>query len=1249
MPETRDAEVGTLIAGRYRRMRRLGEGAMGTVWQVEDTATGQVVALKLIAAKYREAAKSVLQLKQEFRLMTQLRHPNCCAVYDYGVAEDGEPYFTMEEVPGHGLDELLPLDAARIRPILTQLLLALGYVHQRGFVHRDLKAANVRVTQGPGGEDVVKLMDFGLMGLAGGSGGPIVGTIGYLPPEVIRRGPIDQRTDLYSLGVLLHELLTGRHPFIGERPAEILQAHLQATPEPLTRWRAGVDAGLERVALRLLAKGPVERFQSAFQVLEAIGAEVPAGLGGNLLTSPIVGRRAELNLLVSALADVVAGRPSQPVLLAGPPGSGKSRLVEEFRFRVQWEHLICAIGAPDSAGTPYAPIVGAMRVLLPAIKQRIPEVLASQAPVLVKVMPELGVQPVPDSDSPGHEKRRLQAALTETLRALAREAPYALVIEDLHNADLLTRELLEELLKTTAGLPLVLAATTREAPAGDSAWGQLARVQPLATLSDGAVAEMVSSMLGQPEVTPAFTAAVLAFSGGVPQAIERALEHLVRTGKLVSTSGHWGTDRPLGPDDFPANAGAALAARLAALPAEVLDVARTAAVLGGGFTADLLAEMGVVRDEVLLDAIQALRQGRILVADEHLVLRFSQPELQAALYDQLAPERRFALHRLAADAIAARLAGRELAEVPLDQLAAAAEHYLAAGAHAETIQLAAAVGGRYAAMFAADEALRFLDAALARIAVDEATRWLPERVRCLRHAGDVHRCVARHEAAREAYLEAGALAATHGDAVLEVHVLTGLAKAEQSLGRLDDALARCDEALAIAQRAGDLSGAARSLLISCRVHFFRGDMGAAIDHTERAVLAAREAGDPSRIGEALAFVGSMYVAFSPESIETGIASFREAIAVLEAISDRPNLVNAYLQLGDGQITLGDYEPALASFEQARHHIEESGMIGDLNGVLLNLAAVCLELGRHREALVHAEQTEQLAAAQGVEFIAGLAVAFGAQASARLGDLAAVPGRLDEALAAADALRHKYMRGLVLQARLETWLHLGALAAAEKDAEALAELFRETLNYEPEKRMQAALALVRARRGEHEVAASLATRALQAAEVSQARGVQLRARVARAYACLIGGDHAGARAQAEEALTLAELLACRQLAAVLHGIAGEATMHLDGDARAHFDAMRDDARACDDEALEAEALFGQAASRPYAPDSQALADQARALLNTLASRLSGDQAQRFLSLRERIRIVAGDHKAMRPKPSGAKTGPLQMPFGLPGGF
>src|SRR5207245_830368 len=147
-------------------------------------------------------------------LMSQIKHPKCCAVYDYGVLEDGAAYLTMEVVPGHGLDEILPLDGATFKSVLSQVLLALGYVHQQAFVHCDIKSENVRVRP----DGTFKLTDFGLMERAGRAGGAIKRTLGYMAPEMAKGGRLDQRADLYSVGCLAYEMLVGRLPFPSDNP-----------------------------------------------------------------------------------------------------------------------------------------------------------------------------------------------------------------------------------------------------------------------------------------------------------------------------------------------------------------------------------------------------------------------------------------------------------------------------------------------------------------------------------------------------------------------------------------------------------------------------------------------------------------------------------------------------------------------------------------------------------------------------------------------------------------------------------------------------------------------------------------------------------------------------------------------------------------------------------------------------------------------------------------------------------------------
>jgi serine/threonine-protein kinase len=206
------------LTNRYKILSTLGEGGMGVVFLVEDTTSNRQMALKVLSKIAGDPHEALLRFKQEFRTMTRLRHPNTVEVYDYGQLSDGTPFFTMEVVPGQGLDESLPIASEQFRPVAQQLLRALGYIHRQGLVHCDIKPENIRITP----DGVVKLMDFGLMVDAGTSGGTIRGTIAYMAPEVARRGEIDARADLYSFGALAFHLLAGEAPYPGSDQRGVL-------------------------------------------------------------------------------------------------------------------------------------------------------------------------------------------------------------------------------------------------------------------------------------------------------------------------------------------------------------------------------------------------------------------------------------------------------------------------------------------------------------------------------------------------------------------------------------------------------------------------------------------------------------------------------------------------------------------------------------------------------------------------------------------------------------------------------------------------------------------------------------------------------------------------------------------------------------------------------------------------------------------------------------------------------------------
>jgi hypothetical protein len=270
--------VQTRNIGRYKLERRLGGGGMGEVWAAFDLMLRQRVALKTVAG-HRPGSASLARLEREVRALAELTHPNTVRVFDYGVTEDGLWYYAMELLHGANLGELTaregPLSADRLLPIARQVLRALGEAHDKGIIHRDIKAENVFVAQLGGEVDVVKLLDFGIARTSGDTKltktGYVAGTPAYMAPEVILAHPADVRSDIYSFGVLLHYALTARLPFQDEEPMALFAAHLSRPPERLsTAASLPIPIELERVVQRCMAKDPSERFQSTYALLDAL-------------------------------------------------------------------------------------------------------------------------------------------------------------------------------------------------------------------------------------------------------------------------------------------------------------------------------------------------------------------------------------------------------------------------------------------------------------------------------------------------------------------------------------------------------------------------------------------------------------------------------------------------------------------------------------------------------------------------------------------------------------------------------------------------------------------------------------------------------------------------------------------------------------------------------------------------------------------------------------------------------------------
>ncbi|HSC89678.1 MAG TPA: serine/threonine-protein kinase, partial [Polyangiaceae bacterium] len=262
MPSTlssTDPLLGQLVAGRYRVMRCLGEGGMGKVYMAEHEAIEKRIALKVLHREYSANTDVVERFKQEAISASRIKHPNVIDVFDFGQLEDGACYIAMELLEGQDLGDALQqvgaFDPEQGLRIVLQVSRALGAAHMRGVVHRDLKPENVFLQNTPEGEQVVKIVDFGIAQLRKNEDadapveerkrrltrtGMIFGTPEYMAPEQARGLGVDQRSDVYATGCILYELLSGSVPFIGESFLDVLNKHVMA---PVPSLRAQPHAG----------------------------------------------------------------------------------------------------------------------------------------------------------------------------------------------------------------------------------------------------------------------------------------------------------------------------------------------------------------------------------------------------------------------------------------------------------------------------------------------------------------------------------------------------------------------------------------------------------------------------------------------------------------------------------------------------------------------------------------------------------------------------------------------------------------------------------------------------------------------------------------------------------------------------------------------------------------------------------------------------------------------------------------------
>ncbi|HWO18335.1 MAG TPA: AAA family ATPase [Kofleriaceae bacterium] len=764
----------------------LGEGGMGVVYSARVPGSGARVAVKTVTVVDERLMAS---MRRELHALGRLSHPGVVRVLSSGV-EGGRPWYAMELVEGTTLaalrdaiwmvdgtdsaDHLNPVDSdlagtvampvplatgsrgeappvllpelhalagghlPRVITVIRRLLGTLAFVHGEGIVHRDIKPQNVVLRA----DEQPVLVDFGLASRTGGATGrevldltlDVVGTPAYMAPEQIRGDAVDSRVDLYAVGCVLYELLTGRPPFIGDM-AMIMEQHLRFSPRPPSDIIDGCPRELDQLVLALLEKRPRDRIghaEDAIYVLDALGARPdPARLPRPrtyVYRPGLAGRDAAMAELSRAARRALAGDGGGCVLIAGESGAGKTYLAMEAARANPGLEVVsgsCALAGtfPHGPGGqplhPFAPLLQLVADRCTALGRAATDaLLGARGKILAEHEPSLGQLPGQDAypDPPplrGAARRdRLLAALADTLAALARKQPLLLVLDDLQWADDVSLRFLTGLGDDWFRDQRVLIVGTYRLEEATPGIGKLlarpyTRRIELGSLDETSVGSLVADMLAVDAPPDALVRFLARHSKGNPFFVAEYLrvataEGLLRRGdhKRVRIGSSPAARDPRTVDlktvdltalALPLTMPGLVGRRLDGLSPAARGLAAYGSVIGRELDPELLRDAAGVSEAEALDGTAELVARQVLEPTDEGGLRFVHDKLCEVAYERLEPEPKKAMHRAVAEAIERRVAGTAaLARFH----ATLAHHYLTAEVEDKAIEHLEQAGAR---------------------------------------------------------------------------------------------------------------------------------------------------------------------------------------------------------------------------------------------------------------------------------------------------------------------------------------------------------------------------------------------------------------------------------------------------------------------------------------------------------------------------------------------------------------------------
>ena len=771
--------------GRYLVRRPLGQGGQKRVYLARDDRLDRDVVIALLKTE-AVSPDSVPRLIREAQAMARLgSHTNIVTVYDIG-DQDGRPFIVSQYVEGGSVTDLLkaadkhrlPFD--QVIRISSHICQALTHCHSQGIIHRDLKPGNVWLSQ----DGTAKLGDFGLAVSADFSRitleGALVGTVVYMAPELMLGHQAEPRSDLYSLGIMLYEMVTGRPPFMGDQFVAIISQHINSPPVAPSWHNPDVPKALEALILRLLAKAPVERPSNAAEVLKTLASidsssspsaeravQQDAKSLSRLAGGVFIGREQETKELRVALNDTLAGK-GRLFMLVGEPGSGKTRMAEQLAtYANLCNAQVLMGGCYEGEGAPaFWPWLQIIRCFAQDIDgERLASMMGPGAADIAQVVSEirdrLPTLPPPPSLEPEQARFRLFDSVTTFLKNASRVRPLVLILDDLHWADKPSLLLLQFLARELKDTRILVIGTYRDIELGrqhplSQTLGELSR-QGLSArillrgLNEQDVARFIEMTAGiKPKEKLVKT--VFLQTEGNPFFLNEIVRLLVVEGQLerpqVTTAS--GVRIPEGVREV-------IGRRLDQLSEGCNRILTTASVIGREFSLAALEPLCDVSGDQLLELLDEAMAARVINEGPQSVGQyiFVHALIRETLYEEMSTARRVRFHRRIGEVL------EKLYVNSIDShLSELAHHYFQAtpgGDSSKSIDYAVRAAKRANNLLAYEEAAIHYEHARTIIElqdeVDEA-----EVCEMSIELGEAHKKAGNNAKARESFLQAAEIA-----------------------------------------------------------------------------------------------------------------------------------------------------------------------------------------------------------------------------------------------------------------------------------------------------------------------------------------------------------------------------------------------------------------------------------------------------------------------------------------------------------